>query len=564
MKHENILLGGFIMPNLLSGEKSPYLLQHADNPIDWFPWGEEAFKKAKKENKLILLSIGYSTCFWCHKMAREVFSDEDTAKYLNEHFVSIKVDREERPDVDLVYMEAALCMTENVGWPLNIFLTPDKKPFFTGTYFPVEDNEEQISFISLIRRLNEGWKKNPNSILTTAETIYTHLTKTQEAKEVLKEGVLGDALWLLKSSFDNSFGGFGTAPKFPLAQQIFFLLRYWYLYRDEYALYMVEKTLDHILHGEIHDKKAGGFYRYATTKAWNEPHYEKMLYTNALMAMAYLEAYEVIRKDTYRETVEEVLHYILSKLASEDGAFYSAEDSEVSLDNEVFIDKKVSVSLNGIAMAAFAMAGKALDAEMYIDVAKNACDFILKHFYRNKKLIASYYMDKNVYQNAYAIDYAYFIWGLIELYQATYEENYLTIASEVMESFLERFWDEENEGVLYYSKFDEQLLINPKEIYDGAIPSVNSISAMNFIRLSRLLEKPEWNRLARDLFSNFAAEINHSPADYLFMLCAVLYDKSTKEIIVAEKETNILDKFKIEFKPFTLEIMTDNENSKWS
>jgi len=552
------------MPNLLSGEKSPYLLQHADNPIDWFPWGKEAFTKAKKENKLILLSIGYSTCFWCHKMAREVFSDEDTAKYLNEHFVSIKVDREERPDIDLVYMEAALCMSENVGWPLNIFLTPDKKPFFTGTYFPIEDNEDQISFLSLITRLQEGWEKNPNTILTTGENIYAQLTKNNAKKETLKDDVLNDALWLMKSSFDNSFGGFGTAPKFPLAQQIFFLLRYWYLYRDEYALYMVEKTLDHMLHGEIHDKKEGGFYRYATTKAWNEPHYEKMLYTNALMAMAYLEAYEVIRKDTYQTTVEEILHYILSKLSSKDGAFYSAEDSEVSLDNEIFIDKKISVSLNGLAIAAFAMAGKALDVEMYVDVARNACEFMLKHFYRNKKLTASYYIDKAVYQNAYAIDYAYFIWGLIELYQATYEEKYLTFASELTETFLTNFWDSENPGVLYYSKFEEQLLINPKEIYDGAIPSVNSISAMNLIRLSRLLEKPEWNRLAGEIFAQFGTEVNHSPADYLFMLCAVLYDKSTKEIIVAEKETNILDKFKIEFKPFTLEIMTDDENSKWS
>lgn len=552
------------MPNLLSQEKSPYLLQHADNPINWYPWCEDAFKRAKKENKLILLSIGYSTCFWCHKMAREAFNDLDTATYLNEHFISIKVDREERPDIDLVYMEAALCMTENVGWPLNLFLTPEKKPFFTGTYFPVEDGKDQISFLSLITKLQEKWIKNPEHILTVAETIYTNLTKISKKEEELKDDVLSNALWLLKSSFDNSFGGFGSEPKFPLAQQIFFLLRYWYLYRDEYALYMVEKTLDHILHGEIHDKKEGGFYRYATTKAWNEPHYEKMLYTNALMTMAYLEAYEVIRKDIYRETAEEGLHYILSRLASKNGAFYSAEDSEVSLNNEIFVDKKISVSLNGIAIAAFAMTGKALDTEMYIDVAKNACEFILKHFYRNKKLTGSYYIDKTVFKSAYAIDYAYFIWGLIELYQATYEERYLNIASDLMEGFLERFWDKENIGVFYYSKFEEPLLINPKEVYDGAIPSVNSVTAMNLIRLSRLTEKHEWNVLATDIFKTFAAEINQSPADYLFMLCAVLYDKSTKEIIVTEKESNILDKYKIEFKPFTLEITAENENSKWS
>jgi len=542
------------MPNLLYREKSPYLLQHADNPIDWFPWGADAFSKAEKEDKPILLSIGYSTCYWCHRMAREAFNDEKTAEYLNEYFICIKVDREERPDIDLVYMEAALCMTENAGWPLNIFLTPKKEPFFAGTYFSVKKERGVQDFLSVLQQIRNAWLTNREEIEKIAGDITKSLNSRKQEKETISDKAAGDALWIMKSIFDNSFGGFGGAPKFPLAQQTFFLLRYWYLYRDEYALYMVEKTLDHIQNGEIYDKNNGGFFRYATTVSWNNPHYEKMLYTNSLMAMAYLEAYEVIRKDIYKTVVDETLGYIKKRLLSAEGGFYSAEDSEVVKGKLPFIDEKISVGWNGLAIAAFAMAGKVLEEPRYVLIAKEAATFILEHLYKEDGTLSSYYIKGNSFGNAYSTDYSFFIWGLIELYQATYEEEYLDKAIKLNGKIIDGFWDEENGGVLFYSKNSEELLINPKEIYDGAIPSVNSIVAMNFIRLSRLTGNLSLNKFAKKIFESVGVEVNKTPADYLYMLCASLYEKSTKEVIVVEKDNDILSKFSGEFRPFTMEM----------
>ncbi len=546
------------MPNLLYKEKSPYLLQHADNPIDWFPWGEDAFSKAEKEDKPILLSIGYSTCYWCHKMAREAFNDEKIAKYLNEYFVCIKVDREERPDIDLVYMEAALCMSESAGWPLNIFLTPKREPFFVGTYFPIKKEHGSQDFLSVLQQLRNSWLNERSEIEAVAGEVTEALNSKKFIKEEISDKASQDALWIMKSIFDNSFGGFGGAPKFPLAQQIFFLLRYWYLYRDEYALYMVEKTLDHIQNGEICDKSNGGFFRYATTVSWNNPHYEKMLYTNALMAMAFLEAYEVIQKDIYKNVVEETLGYIKKKLLSAEGGFYSAEDSESVNGKLPFIDEKISVGWNGLAIAAFAMAGKVLEEPKYIVIAKDATDFILEHLYKSDGTLSSYYIKGNSFGNAYSTDYSFFVWGLIELYQATYEDKYLDDAVKLNEKIIENFWDDTNDGILFYSKSSEKLIINPKETYDGAIPSVNSVVAMNFIRLSRLTEAPLLNKMAKKIFESVGKEVNKTPADYLYMLCAVLYEKSTKEVIVVEKNSDILSKFNGEFRPFTMEMPFQN------
>lgn len=542
------------MPNLLYKEKSPYLLQHANNPIDWFPWCEEAFDKAVTEEKPILLSIGYSTCHWCHKMAEEAFDDEKIAKFLNEHFVCIKVDREERPDIDLVYMEAALCITTNAGWPLNIFLTPKREPFFAGTYFPLKKEKGIIDFYSLIESIYDKWESDREAIYKTADNVATELKRRVEAGGGINSEVPSDALWIMKSAFDNSFGGFGVEPKFPLAQQIFFLLRYWYVYRDEYALYMVEKTLDNIDNGEIHDTVNGGFFRYATSKNWGSPHYEKMLYTNSLMAMAFLEAYEVIQKDNYKDAVVDTLDYMRKKLLSAEGGFYSAEDSEISNGQIPFIDQKISSGWNGLAIAAFALAGKVLEEPKYIEIAKDVAQFVLDHLYKGSGSMSSYYIKGNSFGNAFATDYAFMTWGLIELYQATYEEKYLNGAVKLNSKILTDFWDDENAGVLFYSKEGEELLINPKEVYDGAIPSVNSVCAMNFIRLARLTENAELNKRAKEIFDLFGSSINKSPTDYLFMLCGVLYEKSTKEVIVVEKDSEILSQINGEFRPFTMEM----------
>lgn len=541
------------MPNLLYKEKSPYLLQHADNPVDWFPWGEEAFSKAEKEDRPVLLSIGYSTCYWCHKMAREAFNDVKVAEFLNENFVCIKVDREERPDIDLVYMEAALCMSENAGWPLNIFLTPDKKPFFVGTYFPLKKERGSQDFLTVLHQLKSSWDSKREEIEEVANEVFKELSSKSSEQEMISDKAASDALWIMKSIFDNSFGGFGGEPKFPLAQQIFFLLRYWYLYRDEYALYMVEKTLDNIHNGEIYDKENGGFFRYATSASWNNPHYEKMLYTNALMSMAYLEAYEVIQKDLYRDVVDETLGYMKKRLLSVEGGFYSAEDSEVVNGKMPFVDEKISAGWNGLAIASFAMAGKVFVDPVYIKIAKDAAQFVLDRLYKGDGLLSSYYIKGNSFGNAYSTDYSFVIWGLIELYQATYEDKYLDGALKLNERMIEDFLDEDG-GVLFYSKNSEKLIINPKEIYDGAIPAVNSVVAMNFIRLSRLSGDTVLNKLAKSIFEFVGKEVNKTPADYLYMLCADLYERSTKEVLIVEKDSDILSKFNGEFRPFSMEM----------
>lgn len=550
------------MPNLLYKEKSPYLLQHADNPIDWFPWCEEAFSKAKAEDKPVLLSIGYSTCFWCHKMAREAFSDEKIAEFLNKNFISIKVDREERPDIDLVYMEAAQRMVANAGWPLNIFLTPDKEPFFAGMYFPIKREKGLSDFLTILQEIHESWIENNTLIKEQARDFAESLKAAEEFSSEIRNTVSADALWTLKSLFDNSFGGFGDEPKFPIAQQIFFLLRYWYLYREEYPLYMVEKTLDNIAAGEIHDKKNGGFYRYAMRKNWSSPHFEKMLYANALMAMAYLEAYEVIGKEIYKDVTIDTLKYISKRLLSAEGGFYSAEDSETNLSGVTFIDEKISASGNGLAIAAFSMAGKVLDEPKYIKIAKDASEFVLDHLYKKEGRLNSYYIKGNSALDGFAADYAFMIWGLIELYQATYEEKYLDGAIKLNERLITDFWDEKGKGILFYNPTKEELLSNPKEVYDGVVPSINSTCAMNFIRLGRLTENSKLNVRAKEIISRFGEEINNAPHNYLYMLCAILYEKSTKEIIVTDKKEDMPEKFNNEYRPFTMGIILNDMEQK--
>jgi uncharacterized protein YyaL (SSP411 family) len=555
-----------VVHNRLINEKSPYLLQHAHNPVDWFPWGQEAFEKAKNEDKPILLSIGYSTCYWCHRMAREAFNNKKIADFLNEHFVSIKVDREERPDIDTVYMEAAMKLTENVGWPLNIFLTSDKKPFFAGTYFPEEVMEGHVDFLTLLKSINKSYTTNKKFIIESAELLVEELQEDNVKREKIKEDILTNAIFIMKSTFDNINGGFGEAPKFLIAQQMFFLLRYWYLYREEYVLYMVEKTLDNIAKSEIYDNESGGFYRYALNKDWSGPHYEKMLYTNALMSMAYLEAYEVMHKNKHKEVVIQTLAYMKKKLLSPEGGFYSAEDSESKgaekENKEPFIDKKISASLNGLAIACFAMSGKAFESKEYIDIAENCANFIFESLYKEDGKLNSYYIQGKSSTSGYAIDYIYMVWGLIELYQATYNDDYLRKAEKLNNKVIEDFWDSKKPGIFLYSKDSEELIINPKEIYDGAIPSTNSVCIMNFMKLSRLTKNYKLSNMAKDMLEEFGGAINKVPTDYLYHLCGYLYGRTPKEIIVSENKEEILDKLNGEFRPFTLEVLEDTTNSQ--
>ncbi len=318
-------------PNRLIHEKSPYLLQHAYNPVDWYPWGEEAFEKARKENKPIFLSIGYSTCHWCHVMAHESFEDEEIAKLMNEAFVSIKVDREERPDIDNTYMTVCQIILGRGGWPLNIIMTPEKKPFFAGTYIPNKTRFSQTGMLELMPRIREIWERQHEEVLDSAEKITSTIQDmiTDSAGEDLGEMILQEAYEELLGSFDREFGGFEKAPKFPAPHKISFLLRHWRRSGDPEALHMVEHTLHYMQKGGIHDHLGSGFHRYSTDNMWMVPHFEKMLYDQALLATAYTETYQVTGKELYRETAEGILDYVLRDLTSPEGGFYCGEDADV-------------------------------------------------------------------------------------------------------------------------------------------------------------------------------------------------------------------------------------------
>jgi len=323
--------------NRLGKEKSPYLLQHADNPVDWYPWGEEAFAKAQAENKPIFLSIGYSTCHWCHVMAHESFEDAETAEIMNKYFVSIKVDREERPDLDNIYMKSVMAITGQGGWPLSVFLTPDKKPFFGGTYFPPHSQWGMPGFKDVLSSIHSAWANQKDEILKSSQNLTLVLQGEMASRKnnvrAPDEETLKAAYLLFTRSYDDVYGGFGRSPKFPTSHNLSFLLRYYQRSGEAQALGMVEKTLTEMAHGGMYDHLGGGFHRYSTDQQWHVPHFEKMLYDQATLAKIYLEAYQETGKEFYAQTAREIFDYVLRDMQSPGGGFFSAEDAD-SLDQE--------------------------------------------------------------------------------------------------------------------------------------------------------------------------------------------------------------------------------------
>ena len=325
------------MQNFLKNETSPYLLQHADNPVNWYPWCKEAFERARKEDKPVFLSIGYSTCHWCHVMAHESFEDEETARILNQYFVSIKVDKEERPDIDSIYMSVCQAFTGSGGWPTTIFLTPDQKPFFAGTYFPRVSKYGQIGLQELLLAIQEKWKTDRKTLLDSAEDVISHLKQKnesvilgQESEEIEDADVqlMETAFRHYMHLFDSKNGGFGHAPKFPAPHNLLFLMRYYEKSGNKEALHMVEKTLIQMYKGGIFDHIGGGFSRYSTDDSFLVPHFEKMLYDNALLIMAYCKAYQVTGKSIYYAVAKKTADYVLREMTSKEGGFYSAQDAD--------------------------------------------------------------------------------------------------------------------------------------------------------------------------------------------------------------------------------------------
>ena len=585
-------------PNKLIHEKSPYLLQHAYNPVQWYPWGDEAFEKARKEDKPIFLSIGYSTCHWCHVMAEESFEDEEVAELLNKYFIPIKVDREERPDIDEVYMTFAQALTGSGGWPLNVFATPDGKPFYTGTYFPKKSSYRYTGLIEILNKMNDLWRESKdelieesNHILSAIENSYLTYSKGKVRKKDLYEGVEE-----LKNTFDRIYGGFERKPKFPMPQNILLLLDYGMKNNDSESIHMAKVTLDSMYKGGIFDHIGFGFCRYSVDEKWLVPHFEKMLYDNALLGIAYSKACHITREGLYKEIAEKIYEFICRDMTSENGGFYSALDADsegvegkfyVWDYNEIidvlgeedgefisnfydmtklgnfegknipnligkdlyFIDEgtfervegirqklfeyrekrvhphrdeKIITSWNGLMIASLAYSGRILKEKEYINRAEKACDFILKNLSREDGRLLSTYSKGESYNLGLLSDYTFFIWGLIELYESTKNGNYLEKALELNEDMLKLFWDDENGGLFLTGDDGEKLVIRPKSIYDGAIPSGNSIAALNMMKLFKITGNKSLKDRAEEILYVFGEEISKNPLSYAYVLSLVL------------------------------------------
>ena len=613
--------------NRLVFEKSPYLLQHAANPVDWHPWGEEAFQKAKEADKPVFLSIGYSTCHWCHVMEHESFEDPQVAALLNEVFIPIKVDREERPDIDQIYMSVCQALTGSGGWPLTIILTPEKQPFFAGTYFPKESRFQRTGLLEIIPKLAELWKNKRGELLDSAEKIVDYLKQNSapDAGE-LNKSTIDKAYQQLNDRFDGVQGGFGSAPKFPSAHNLTFLLRYWHQTGENHALEMAEMTLKKMRLGGIFDQVGFGFHRYSTDPFWLLPHFEKMLYDQAMLVMAYVEVFQATTKEEYAQTAREILTYVLRDMTSPEGGFYSAEDADSEGEeglfylwtpeefreslgdegSELFInlfnleeggnffdestksktgrsilylkkplaelikeinlpeeklgdfwekirqtlygirekrihplkDDKILTDWNGLMIAAFAKAAAVLGEPQYALAAKNAADFIWDKLRDKDGRLLKRYRDGEAGLPAHLDDYAFLVWGLLELYEAVFDPEYLHRAIDLNALMLEKFWDTQNGGLFFTAEDQTDLIVRSKEIYDGAIPSGNSVAALNLLRIGRMTANPDLEDKARLIGSIFSTQVSSVPVGHTQLLSAMLFafSPASEVVIVGDAE----------------------------
>jgi len=603
--------------NRLISEKSPYLLQYAHNPVDWYPWGEEAFSKAKSEGKPIFLSIGYSTCHWCHIQNEESFENEAIAAILNSKFVSIKVDREERPDLDEVYMKAVTTLTGRGGWPLSVFLTPDLKPFYGGTYFPPVPRHGLPGFPEVLNFIADTWKNKRQEVVQSSEEITKAISDGYALKGegTLSKLLLDNAYAVVVSAHDSQFGGFGRAPKFPLPSYLGFLLRYNARTGKGSALNPVLKTLDSMADGGIHDHLAGGFHRYSTDRYWLVPHFEKMLYDNALLAKVYADAYRVTRMRRYAATARDILDWIMEEMTSREGGFFSAQDAdtpegegyyytwtptEVSQllgkeDGAVFreyygvspegnfeggrsilnvtasdektaaklglsveqfeealergrkamlkarrernrprVDDKILASWNGLAISGFACAYQALQDERYLSAATRSADFILSTLVKKgtSPMLYRRYRDGDVAIAGNLEDYSFLIAGLLDLYESSFDNRWISASIMLAEEMVALLWDAEAGG--FFMKPPGGEIVAIKEGYDGPTPSGNSVAALDLLRLAEFTGNQEFREMAETTLKLFADAMESTPTGYLEMLAAVDFSFGSKEVVVAK------------------------------
>jgi len=614
------------MPNHLINETSPYLRQHAYNPVEWYPWGSEAFERAQREDKPIFLSIGYSTCHWCHVMAHESFENPEVARLMNEAFVSIKVDREERPDIDNVYMSVCQVMTGSGGWPLSIIITPDKKPFFAATYIPREGRFGLIGMTELIPRIRELWATRRGEALGLSNEIVTLLQQTSRDTpgEELDEATLELTYEQLAQRFDGQHAGFSSAPKFPTPHNLLFLLRYWKRSGNKAALDMVEKTLQAMRRGGIYDHVGFGFHRYSTDSQWLVPHFEKMLYDQAMLAMAYTEAYQATGEEDYEKTAREIFTYVLRDMTAPEGGFCSAEDADsegeegkfylwtqeevrqaLGNDEADFVakvfniekdgnfaeqatgkrsgvnilhlrktlgelasdlnlsqqdlqehlevirqklfayrekrvhpmkDDKILTDWNGLMIAALAKGAQAFDEPEYAEVACRAADFILGNMRKPDGRLLHRYRDGQAGLEANLDDYVFLVWGLIELYEAIFGARHLEVALELTSEMVRHFWDEDGGGLYLTPDYGENLFVRKKEIYDGAIPSGNSVAMLNLLRLGRMTATSDLEDKAAKIGSVFSGSVKQLPSAHTQLMVALHFGIGPcYEVVIAGK-----------------------------
>jgi uncharacterized protein YyaL (SSP411 family) len=662
--------------NRLAHEKSPYLLQHAHNPVDWYSWGEEAFAKARRENKAIFLSVGYSTCHWCHVMAHESFENEEVAAIMNREFVNIKVDREERPDVDRVYMTFVQATTGSGGWPMSVWLTPDLKPFVGGTYFPPEERYGQPAFNKVLERIATAWKEDHDKIVEQGNKIVEALRESQSAApgEGKIEGSVADAAYRqIDRSYDPKEGGFGNAPKFPRPVTLNFLTRFYA--RDpktdtgKHALDMALFTLRKMAAGGMHDHIGGGFHRYSVDRYWHVPHFEKMLYDQAQLAVAYLDAFQITKDNQYESVARDILDYVARDMTSKEGGFFSAEDADspvVGVDDpghkktaegafyvwtkkeiddalrdsaEIFdfhygvqahgnapegsdphdefrgknilierhtiaetarhfkkseaeiakvlaqsrqklfairaqrprphLDDKIIAAWNGLMISAFARAAQVLDDSRYLEVATRAANFLRsdlsdssgKTLYRN-------YRGSRSGVEGFADDYAFVVQGLLDLYEASFNVEWLKFATELQATQDRLFCDEKNGGYFSSSGKDASVFVRMKDDNDGAEPAASSIAALNLLRLSQIYDDPKLAERAKKTIDAFATILLQFPSGMPQMLVAVENSLGKpRQIVIAGKKDSpetkaLLKEVHRHFLPNTIVILADADEGQ--
>ncbi|MCY3985630.1 MAG: thioredoxin domain-containing protein [Candidatus Dadabacteria bacterium] len=620
------------MSNRLKDEKSPYLLQHAENPVDWYPWGNEAFEKAREMDRPIFLSIGYSTCHWCHVMERESFEDDEVAELMNKTFVSIKVDREERPDIDNIYMTVCHVVSRRgCGWPLNIVMTSEGKPFFAGTYMPKENRHGRIGMKEFVPAIKELWDNKRDEVLESARQITDAVSSLGDSAHKtggypLSEKTLDQAYSYFLSTFDSKDSGFGGAPKFPTPHNIMFLMRYYRRTAKKTSLQMAEKTLLAMARGGIYDHVGFGFHRYSTDSRWLVPHFEKMLYDQALLTITYTEAWQITKNPFYQKKAREILEYLIRDMTSPEGGIYSAEDadsegeegrfylwtvdelerligvedtellsdvynlsrygnftdevtgeqsdrnifhleeplakiaarrkiSEKELEKKLeglreklfarresrvhpYKDDKVLTDWNGIAIVALSKASAAFGEKRYSDAALDSIEFVRQNLFHNGRLLHRY-RDGESGIMASVDDYTFLIWGLLEYYEAVFDEKYLSLAISLCRDQFKHFWDEEVAGFYFTADDGEELITRQKEIYDGAVPSGNSVSMLNILRIARLTADPELEEKAARMATSFSPQISKHPASFSMHMNSLdfMLGPSFEIVIAGEKDS---------------------------